>query len=117
MSKSARSIWFFGLYLLGLGSILLVTPNTLLGMFSLPPTTEVWIRVVGMLVLFLGVYYVQAARQEMTAFFHSTVYVRATVIVFFTAFVLLGFASPALILFGIVDFIGATWTGLALRSE
>ncbi|MCW1967580.1 MAG: hypothetical protein KIH69_005605 [Anaerolineae bacterium] len=117
MSKSARSIWFFGLYLLGLGSILLITPNTLLGMFSLPPTPEVWIRVVGMLVLFLGVYYVQAARQEMKAFFGSTVYVRASVIVFFTAFVLLGFASPALILFGVVDFVGAAWTGWALRSE
>lgn len=116
MSNSARSVFVFGLYLVVLGIILLVAPNILLGMFSLPDTTEVWIRVTGMLVLFLGFYYTQAARQEMTSFFRWTVYVRSTVIVFFAAFVLLDFASPPLILFGAVDLLGAIWTGLTLRS-
>jgi len=69
-----------------------------------------------MLVVFLGFYYTQAARKEMTDFFQWTVYVRPTVIVFFTAFVLLGFANPPLILFGAVDLLGAIWTALALRS-
>jgi hypothetical protein len=116
MSNSARSVFVFGLYLLGLGMILLAAPNFLLGMFSLPGTTEVWIRVVGMLVLFLGFYYTQAARKEMTDFFRWTVYTRTTVIVFFAAFVLLDFASPPLILFGVVDVRGGIWPGLALRS-
>ena len=116
MSNSARSVFVFGLYLLVLGIILLVAPNFLLGMFSLPGTTEVWIRVVGMLVLFLGFYYTQAARKEMTDFFRWTVYARTAVIVFFIAFVLLDFASPPLILFGAVDLLGAIWTALALRS-
>lgn len=43
--------------------------------------------------------------------------VRSSVIVFFGAFVLLGFVSPVLILFGLVDLLGAVWTALALRSE
>jgi hypothetical protein len=116
MSNSARSVFVFGLYLVVLGISLLAVPNILLGMFFLPPTTEVWIRVSGMLVLFLGFYYIQAARHELTDFFRWTVYARSTVIVFFTAFVVLGFASPALILFGAVDLLGAIWTGLALRS-
>jgi uncharacterized membrane protein len=116
MSNSARSVFVFGLYLVVLGIILLVAPNFLLGMFFLPSTNEVWIRVVGMLLLFLGFYYDQAARKEMTEFFQWTVYVRPTVIVFFAIFVLLGFASPPLILFGVVDLLGAIWTGLALRS-
>ena len=116
MSNSARSVLVFGLYLVVLGIVLLVVPNFLLGMFVLPSTTEVWIRVAGMLVLFLGFYYIQAARKEMTDFFRWTVYVRPTVIVFFAAFVLLGFASLPLILFGVVDLLGAIWTGLALRS-
>jgi hypothetical protein len=85
-------------------------------MFFLPHTAEVWIRVAGMLVLFLGFYYTQTARKEMTDFFQWTVYVRSTVIVFFAVFVLLGLASPPLILFGAVDLLGAIWTGLALRS-
>ena len=117
MSKSARSVFVFGLYLVALGIVLLVLPNFLLGMFFLPSTTEVWIRVVGMLLLFLALYYIQAARKEMTDFFQWTVYVRATVILFFTAFVVLGFASPPLVLFGVVDLLGAIWTGLELRSS
>ena len=116
MSNSARSVFVFGLYLVVLGIVLLVAPNFLLGMFFLPGTTEVWIRVVGMLLLFLGYYYLQAARSEMTGFFRWTVFVRPTVIIFFAAFVLLGLASPPLILFGVVDLLGAIWTGLALRS-
>ncbi|MFZ1509135.1 MAG: hypothetical protein WAV74_20375 [Anaerolineae bacterium] len=115
MSNSARSIFVFGLYLALLGIVLLVAPNFLLGMFVLPATTDVWIRVVGMLLLFLGFYYTQSARKELTDFFRWTVYVRATVILFFAAFVLAGFAEPPLILFGVVDLLGAIWTSLALR--
>jgi hypothetical protein len=117
MNKSALSVWVFGVYLAVLGVILLALPNVLLGLFFLPSTNEVWIRIVGMLLLFLGFYYHQAARKEMTDFFQWTVYVRLTVIVFFIAFVLLGLASPPLILFGVADLLGAIWTGWALRSS
>lgn len=103
--------------LLVLGIVLLVEPNLLLGLFSLPSTAEVWIRVAGMLVLFLGIYYTLASRNGMTSFFPWTVYVRSSVILFFIAFVLLGFVKPQLILFGVVDLLGAIWTGFALRSQ
>jgi len=115
MSKSALSIFVFGLYVAVLGIIMIVVPNFLLKI-SRTSTTEVWIRVVGLLLLYLGFYYTQAARKEMTDFFRWTVYTRSTVIVFFAAFVLLGFANPPLIMFGVVDLLGAIWTGLALRS-
>ena len=117
MTNSARSVLVFGLYLVVLGSVLVVAPNFLLGLFSLPGPTDIWIRVVGMLVLLLGFYYSQAARKEMTEFFQWTVYARSSVILFFTAFVLLGLASPPLILFGAADLLGAIWTGLALRAS
>ncbi len=116
MSKSARSVFVFGLYLVLLGIVLMVIPNLLLGIFFLPSTTEVWIRVAGMLLLFLGFYYTMAARKEMTDFFQWTVYVRSSVIIFFTVFVLLGYAKAPLILFGVVDLLGAIWTSIALRS-
>jgi hypothetical protein len=99
-----------------LGIVLVVTPNFLLGMFFMPSTNEVWIRVVGVLVLFMAFYYIQTARKGMTGFFKLTVYTRSSLIIFFAAFVLLGLASPPLILFGVVDLLGAAWTGLALRS-
>jgi hypothetical protein len=117
MSNPAKSVFAFGVYLIGLGAILVVTPNTLLALFGFPNTSEVWIRVVGMLLLFLAFFYIQAARNELAGFFQWSVYTRSSVIVFFIAFVLLGFVSPMLILFGIVDLLGAIWTGLALRSS
>jgi hypothetical protein len=117
MSKGARSVFVFGVYLEVLGIFLLVMPNVLLGMFFLPGTTEVWVRVAGMLILFLGFYYIQAARKEMTDFFRWTMLPRSSVILFFAAFVLLGYAKPPLILFGIVDALGVVWTGFALRHS
>ncbi len=116
MSSAGKSVFVFGIYLLVLGITLVVVPNLLLAVFAVPATSEVWIRVVGMLVLFLGVYYVQAARKGMTDFMRWTVYLRSSVILFFIAYVLLGFAPPTLILFGLVDLMGAIWTLWALRS-
>ena len=117
MTKSARSLFFFALYLFGLGAILLAAPNWLLGLFDLPPTTEVWIRVVGMLTLFIGVYYVSAARANFLPIMEASVKVRIAVPIFLAAFVALGWAPPALLLFGGVDLAGAVWTYLTIRSE
>jgi len=67
MSNSARSIFVFGLYVAVLGIMLIVVPNFLLKAISRTSTTEVWIRVVGLLLLYLGFYYTQAARKEISA--------------------------------------------------
>jgi hypothetical protein len=56
MSKAARTIQIWSFYLIALGLILLVVPNLLLGLFGIPATNEVWIRVVGMLLLILAYY-------------------------------------------------------------
>jgi hypothetical protein len=115
MSPAARSIQVFAVYLLLLGLVLVVSPNMLLALFGIPATGEVWIRVVGMLVCFLGVYYWEAARANLRTFFAWTVPVRLSVPVFFGAFVLLGMAPPVLLLFGAVDAAAALWTWFALR--
>jgi hypothetical protein len=117
MSPAARSIQVFGIYLMLLALALLLRPSTLLGLFGVAPTDEVWIRVVGMLVGFLGYYYWQAARAGLAAFFAWTVPARLSVPVFFGAFVLLGMAPPALLLFGAVDAAAALWTWSALRKS
>ncbi len=117
MRDARTSILVFGFYLVGLGVILVLVPNTFLSVFGMPPVTDVWLRVVGMLVALLGTYYVAAAREGVSAFYQWTVYGRSTVILFFTAFVLLGLAKPILVLFGVVDLLGAMWTKYALRSS
>ena len=117
MSKSAKSLFVFSLYLYVLGAILVLIPNVLLRLFLFPPTTEVWIRVVGMLVFLLGFYYFQVARNELKKFFQWSVYARISVLFFFIAFVVAGLAHPLLILFGVIDVAGAIWTQVSLRSE
>lgn len=115
MSPAARSVQVFGVYLLVLALALLVAPNALLTTFGLPPTSEVWIRVVGMLVGFLGFYYRVAAAAELTPVFVASVFARASVLLFFATFVAAGWVGPALLPFGVVDAIGAAWTWAALR--
>jgi hypothetical protein len=117
MSKSAQSLFVFSLYLFVLGAILTVIPNVLLNLFALQDTNEVWIRVVGMLVFILGFYYYQVSKNEIKNFIQWTVYGRASVLIFFVVFVLLDFAPPVLILFGVIDAAAAIWTHLSLRSE
>src|SRR5215217_1237416 len=117
MSNAAKSILVHGIYLLGLGVVLVTIPNVPLKIFGLPETNEVWIRVVGMMSLVLGYYFVQAARKELTDFFRSTLLTRSAAIVFFVAFVVLGFAPVNLILLIAVDPIFIIWTAMALRSS
>lgn len=117
MSYSARTVFYFGIYLTILGLLFLATPNTVLRLFQLPETNEVWIRVVGMLVSALGFYYIDSAQNGLTRFIQQTVKLRSTVILFFTAFVLLGYTEPQVILFGVADLLGALWTWQALRIE
>lgn len=117
MTRSAKSVLVFALYLFVLGPTLLVAPNFLLSLFGVAETTDVWIRVVGMLVTLLGFYYVQAARHGLATFLHATVWARGSVVVFFAAFVALKLAPPILVLFGAIDLVGAIWTFLCLRAE
>ncbi len=117
MSKSAGSIFYFGIYLVVLGLSLTFFPNAILRMFGFPETQEVWLSVAGLSLLFLGFYYIQAGRHDLRAFFPWTLYTRPTVILFFTALVLLDLAEPTLVLFGLVDLLGAIWTYFALRAD
>ncbi len=117
MSNSAKSVFYFGLYLVGLGISLILFPNVLLNLFGVPSTSEVWIRVVGMLLLALSVYYIVSSRLELTPVFKVTMYIRSTILIFFTSFWLVGWVTPNIILFAVVDFMGAVWTYLALKKE
>lgn len=117
MSKAAKSVFVFGIYLILIGLGFLFIPNVQLGMFGFPATTEPWIRVVAVLLLILAYYYIQAARSEMTDLFRFTVHGRASVIVFFTAFVIFDLAQPMLIMFGVVDLLAAIWTARALKAD
>lgn len=117
MSRAARSLKYFAVYLLLLGLSLVLVPNLIITPFGMATTSEVWIRVVGVLAFNIGIYYWFAARSECREVFWASVYTRALVLVSFTAFVAMQWSEPVLMLFGLVDFCGGVWTWRALRSS
>jgi hypothetical protein len=117
MRKTAITMKIFGVYMNLLGISLMLAPNLMLSLFFLTPTSEVWIRVAGVLVFNLGIYYWFAAKCEAENFYQASVFARFFVLAAFTVFFALGFVSPVLILFGAVDAAGGIWTWLALKSD
>jgi len=116
MKNPALSITVFGVYLLANGVGFVLTPNLLLPMFGFPTTTEVWVRIVGLLSGILGMYFLYLVRPDQRRFMQATVYARLIFFTGVTAFALLNFGSPLLIAFGLIDLAGAAWTWLALRA-
>lgn len=117
MSKSAFSLFVFSLYMFVLGMLLIVVPNQMLSLFSVAETQEVWIRVVGMLILIIGFLNFMASRNELIIYIRWTVYGRLAVLLFLTLFVAFGLAPPVLILFGVIDALAAVWTAVSLRND
>jgi len=117
MSHPARSVYVASLYLIGLGCGLIIIPNIVLSLFGLPPTHEVWIRMLGMMTLFLGIFQNRIARDELRSFFRLTVILRLSVVGFVCGFILMGVAAPIFILITPVDVLGAGWTWIALKRE
>jgi len=60
MSKSATSVFVVGIFLIIAGIGFLIIPNIVLSILGILSSDEVWIRILGMKVLFIGYYYVSA---------------------------------------------------------
>jgi len=117
MTASAKSVYFFGIYLYVVGLTLIFFPNLLLRTLQIEETSEVWIRVVGVLAFTIGFYYHRSGAANLTVFLKLTIPTRCFVFVTFLAFALLKYVSPVIIIFGAVDLAGAAWTWLALKKE
>ncbi|MCA1936517.1 MAG: hypothetical protein LDL37_13790 [Asticcacaulis sp.] len=117
MSKSARTIYVFFVYMIISGAAFVFAPNLAIVPLGFPEAHELWVRVVGMLTIILGSYYGVMARHEVRPFFMATVYGRLSVSVFFAGFVLAKLAPPILLGLGLIDLLGAIWTWRALRDE
>lgn len=117
MTPAARSVYVFGFYLLVVGTILTVFPNTLLSIIGVAETTEVWIHLLGVVAFVLGLYYVFMAPTNHFLFFILSVYARITVFIWFVIFIIIKLAPVELLPFGVIDLAGAIWTYMALRKK
>lgn len=116
MSRAGISIFIFGIYIILNGITLMAAPNVMLSMLHQPPTQEPWLRVFGAVIFVLGLYYIQAARQEVVPFFRWTTWGRPLLLAIFIVFVVIRMIPPIMLLFGVIDVGGAIWTATALRA-
>ena len=114
MRNASLSLAVTGAYAIALGLTLLLVPNFLLGLFGIPGTDEVWIRVLGGLAVAVGYYYIESGRANATWFMRASILGRVWIGGVLLAVVLLGMAPAVFVLFGTVELLLAAWTAYAL---
>lgn len=117
MTSTARSIFYYGFYMMGMGLALFFIPNPILGAFGFETTTEFWVRMLGLMVFCTGILYWYCARTDQTGFFRVSVPERVVFFLGTLALVLFFDVTPMLAVIGSVDLLGAVWTGLSLRRN
>lgn len=120
--KSAKlSLQVFAIYVILVpGLSLVLFPVDLFEMLgSVAPVAEdVWaVRMVGYLAFALGVYYWYMGSLELWKIYPITVVMRYGVALFMVILWLSGEADPSIIGFATIDFLGATWTLIAMRAN
>jgi len=117
MTAAGRSVYLFGIYLMVVGAIILATPDMFLSLIRQPATQEPWLRILAVVTLALGQYYMVCGKLNAEAFIRASVRVRAFVFIAFGVMVALRWAPPVLLGFGLVDALGAAWTFMAARKS
>ena len=117
MSSAARSLYVFGIYAIVAGAGLLLTPNLVLNTLGFPLAPEGWVRVVGALAFFLGIYHTNAARNEFLPYIRVSVLTRVGFAAILTTLVAFAQMPKPTLVFAAVEFVAAAWTWFALRSS
>ena len=103
-------------YVIVSGTSLLFFPNFLLGLFGIESTNEIWIRVLGMLVLALSFYYYAMYKNGGKEVIRATVQGRLFFCAGLVTFVILGMVKPVLLGFAVAETGLALWTLSEIRK-
>lgn len=114
MNAATLSVFVWGIYVILSGLLLISIPKRTLSLFGHDAPKDHWIRVVGILALSLGYFYLVAAQNELVSLYWASIYARVAGFLGFTALVIFKKAKSQIIFFGILDIIGALWTLLTL---
>jgi hypothetical protein len=112
-----NSLYAQAIYVILTGLQLIFVPNMLLGMFGFPETTEIWIKVLGIVVLPLSAMYYAIAKHGSLYAVKATVVSRMFVGLGFSLLFLTGIAPLSIVLFAGIDIATALWTMLELRTK
>ena len=120
MDKDFKAIWLsinvFSVYMVLMGLVLLLVPKQILPVFDLPTEGEIWIRLLGFVLLCSSIYYLGAARLKFIPFAKWSVYTRAAAPVLVIILIVLRIAPIQIVSFGIIDGLGSLWTYLMLKK-
>jgi hypothetical protein len=114
MTSTAKSVFYYSFYMMGMGLGLLFIPNIILGLFDFGATNDIWIRVLGLFVFCAGILYFYCGRTNQTGFFRISVPKRIVFFLGMVGIVLFLEVDPLIALIGSVDLLGAIWTALTL---
>lgn len=95
---------------------LIFIPNTLLGMFGFEPTSEIWIKVFGVVLFSLSIVYYGIIKYGNDDVVRFTIWSRLLVGVGFIIMSITGVAPLTLILFAGIDVATAIWTWFELKK-
>jgi hypothetical protein len=118
MTRAGTSMFVFSFWVFACGIGLMFFPGLSLSVLEITMSSFIPVRLFGMILIFLGIYYVVTARHPACwPFYRVTVYTRASALVIVIIFVFIGWADPLVVGFVIIDALGALWTFLALRRD
>jgi hypothetical protein len=115
MTSTAKSVFYYSFYMMGMGLGLLFIPNIILGVFGFEPTNDIWIQILGLFAFCAGMLYFYCGRTNQTGFFRISITERIVFFLGMVGIVLFLPANPLLVAIGSVDLFGAIWTALTLR--
>ena len=116
VTPTAKSIFYYSFYMMGMGLGLLFIPNLILGVFGFASTNDIWIRILGLFAFCAGMLYFYCGRTNQTGFFRISVIERIVFFLGMVGIVLFLPANPMLVLIGSVDLFGAIWTAIKMRN-
>jgi hypothetical protein len=105
------------IYVLLTGLQLIFVPNMLLSMFGFDATSEIWIKVLGIVVLSLSIVYYTVNKSGNEDVVRATMWSRLFVGVGFILLAFTGQAKLSIILFAGIDIVTAIWTWFELKKK
>ena len=117
MNNTAFSIRIYSYYLFLMGAALITIPNQILPLFNFAPTSEIWIKMLGLFTFTTGIYYFYAAANQQHAFYKATIVGRLFFFLMTVVFVIIFHQPFTLALIGSVDLIGGLWTYFTFHKE
>lgn len=117
MNPACKTIYWFGFYPLLAGLSMILAPTLPLELMGWPVEGLDWIRMLGVVTMIVGYYYINLGKENVLAFCRYSAQMRLVIPGVFALLVVVYDMNPLYIALTSVDFLGGLWTASALRRQ